>query len=66
MNTVLEPLLTKEQAADLLGVSKSFVDHLVQTRRLSVVKVGDLVRIEPRAIEALIKNGRRPAERTRP
>lgn len=56
--TSLSPLLTIEQAAELLNVSIRNVREQIYRRRLNVVKVGRLVRIEPAELEAFIERGR--------
>lgn len=53
-------LLTIEQAAARLNVSVRNIRHQIYTRRLAVVKIGRLVRIDERDLEALIARGRVP------
>lgn len=43
----VEPLLTREQAAELLGISVSGVKRQIRKRNLRAVRLGRLVRIEP-------------------
>ena len=54
----LSRLLTIEQAAELLNVSVRNVREQIYRRRLGIVKVGRLVRIEPSELEAFIERGR--------
>lgn len=54
----LSRLLTIEQAAELLNVSVRNVREQIYRRRLGVVKVGRLVRIEATELEAFIERGR--------
>jgi len=54
----LSRLLTIEEVAELLNVSVRNVREQIYRRRLSVVKVGRLVRIEPAELEAFIERGR--------
>lgn len=54
-------LIDYEAAARLLACTPRFVRKLVETRQLASVKVGRLVRIEPRAIEDYIERRRRGA-----
>ncbi|MDQ4144399.1 MAG: helix-turn-helix domain-containing protein [Actinomycetota bacterium] len=51
-------LLTVDDAAERLNVSVRNVRHQIFTRRLPVVKIGRLVRIDERDLEALIDRGR--------
>lgn len=55
-------LLTVEEAADRLNVSVRNVRHHVFHRRIPIVKIGRLVRIEEAEVEALIERGRIPGE----
>ena len=54
----LSRLLTIEQAAELLNVSVRNVREQIYRRRLGIVKVGRLVRIEATELEAFIERGR--------
>lgn len=54
----LSRLLTIEQTAELLNVSIRNVREQIYRRRLSIVKVGRLVRIEQSELEAFIERGR--------
>ena len=56
--TGLSRLLTIEQTAELLNVSVRNVREQIYRRRLSIVKVGRLVRIEQSELEAFIERGR--------
>ena len=48
-------LLTVEKAAEVLGVSVSFVYKLVRTRQLAAVKIGTSVRIRPEDLDEFVK-----------
>jgi excisionase family DNA binding protein len=57
-----EPLLTPDDVAEILGVSRVYVmKTLVFERRIDFVKVGGHVRFEPGAVEKLVKAGRTEA-----
>jgi len=51
---LVEPLLTKSQAAKLLAVCPRTVDNLIAAGRLKVVKLGTAARIDPRDLRAFI------------
>jgi excisionase family DNA binding protein len=51
-------LLNIDQAAERLGTSPRFVRRLVAERRLTFVRVGRYVRIEPADLDAFIDAGR--------
>lgn len=51
-------LLTIAQAADRLNVSERNIRHQIYLRKLPIVKVGRLVRIDERDLEAFIDRGR--------
>lgn len=51
-------LLTMEEAAERLSVSPRNIRHQIYLRRLPIVKVGRLVRIDERDLEAFIENSR--------
>lgn len=51
-------LLTVEEAAERLSVSPRNIRHQIYLRRLPIVKVGRLVRIDERDLEAFIEDGR--------
>jgi excisionase family DNA binding protein len=56
------PLLTPDDIAEILGVSRQYVlKTLVFERRIDFVKIGGHVRFEPAAVEKLIKAGRTEA-----
>ena len=57
-HTRLSRLLTIEEAAEFLNVSVRNVREQIYLRRLGIVKVGRLVRIEPSELEAFIERGR--------
>jgi excisionase family DNA binding protein len=56
--TSISRLLTIEQTAELLNVSVRNVREQIYRRRLGIVKVGRLVRIEQDELEAFIERGR--------
>lgn len=51
-------LLTIEEAAERLSVSPRNIRHQIYLRRLPIVKVGRLVRIDERDLEAFIEDSR--------
>jgi excisionase family DNA binding protein len=51
-------LLTIEEAAAMLNVSVRNVREQIYRRRLPIVKIGRLVRIEQKELEAFIDRGR--------
>lgn len=51
-------LLTIEEAAKRLSVSIRNIRHQIYLRKLPIVKVGRLVRIDERDLEAFIEQGR--------
>ena len=55
-------LLTREEVAELLGVTPRLVTKLVAERRLGIVKVGGLNRFELAEVERYIDSRRRPAQ----
>lgn len=56
-----QPLLTLDQAAELLAVKPGFLRRLVREHRITHVKVGKFVRFRPGDLEAFIEAGRREA-----
>jgi excisionase family DNA binding protein len=54
---VARRLLTIDQAAEELNVSRRYIRHLVFHRRISVVKLGRLVRIPAQVIDEIIEGG---------
>jgi excisionase family DNA binding protein len=56
--TAIEPLLTRKQAAELLGMSESWVKKEIREKRLRQVKLGKLVRIEPQDLRNFIREYR--------
>lgn len=46
-----QKLLTKREAADVLNVSPRTVNRLAAARKLRVVKVGNIFRVDPAEIE---------------
>ncbi|GAA1018666.1 DNA-binding protein [Acrocarpospora pleiomorpha] len=53
----MDPLLTVEEAADLLHTSVRFVRRLIAERRVEFVKVGRHVRITESALIAFVLAG---------
>ncbi len=51
-------LLTIEETASRLSVSIRNIRHQIYLRRLPIVKVGRLVRIDERDLDAFIESGR--------
>lgn len=59
-------LLTVSQVAERLNVSERNVRHQIFQKRLGIVKLGRLVRIDGRELEEFIDKGRVPGnDRTR-
>jgi excisionase family DNA binding protein len=56
-------LLNIPQFAELLGVTQSCIRKMVLEQRISVVKVGRLVRIPATEIDRIVAEGTRPARR---
>jgi len=54
----LDTLLSVEQAAERLGTSVRFVRRLIAERRITYVKVGRHVRLDPDDVEAFITASR--------
>lgn len=54
-------LLTVEQAAERLSVSVRNVRHQIYRRKIPVVKIGRLVRIDEGDLQDFIERGRVPA-----
>jgi excisionase family DNA binding protein len=52
----MQPLLTPQQLADFLQVSKGHVYRLIQQRRIPFIKQGGSVRFRPESIEKWILN----------
>lgn len=64
LHSTIRPLLTTEQAAQLLGVSKSYLDNDRSLgARIPYVKIGRFVRYKPDDIEAAIESKTKPALR---
>lgn len=55
-------LLTIEQAAERLSVSIRNIRHQIYRRKIPIVKIGRLVRIDERDLQDFIERGRVPAE----
>ena len=54
MTPTPEPLLTTDQVADLLQISRRSVERLEESGRLASVRIGRLVRYRREDVEALI------------
>lgn len=54
MNTESAPLLTKDQVAELLQVSRRTVERMEESGELEPLRIGRMVRYRPADIEALI------------
>jgi len=52
--SVIEPLLTREEAAGILRMSVSWVKKEIREGRLKQTKLGKLVRIEPQDLRDFI------------
>jgi excisionase family DNA binding protein len=62
----LEPVLTINEAADVLRVSRGKVYELIRAQKLETVRVGERLRIEPDAIRDLLERNRdHPTPETR-
>jgi excisionase family DNA binding protein len=55
MPIAIEPLLTREEAAELLGMSVSWVKAQIRSGKLRAKKLGKLVRIEPQDLRDFIQ-----------
>ncbi len=53
----IEPLLTAEQVAQLLGVSESLVYKLRREGRLRAIRIGALLRFRPRDVRLYVNGG---------
>ena len=56
----MNPLMKVREAAEVLGVSRSKMYELIQTKQVATVKIGGARRIEPVALESFVS-----AHRTR-
>lgn len=56
----MDQLLTVKQAAQMLSCSEAAIRKWLYKRRLPAVKVGRLIRLRLRDIEALVTAGLRP------
>jgi excisionase family DNA binding protein len=59
----ISQLLKIEEAADRLRVSVRNIRHQIYRRKIPIVKIGRLVRIDERDLQDFIERGRIPAER---
>jgi excisionase family DNA binding protein len=60
---VLEPLMSIEDVAEMLGISQRGVYRLISRGELPTVKIGGLTRIEPRQLKIYIAKRRQLSER---
>jgi excisionase family DNA binding protein len=51
-------LLTKEEAADLLGVSERTVHTIIQRKELRVVRISGLIKIDPEDLRKYIESAK--------
>ncbi|MHC9540417.1 MAG: helix-turn-helix domain-containing protein [Vulcanimicrobiota bacterium] len=51
----MEPLLNKQEAATLIGVSPRTIEKYVSFRRIPFVRVGRLVKFNAKSLEAWLK-----------
>lgn len=65
MEALVKPLLTKKQAAALLGKKESWVAYAAQCGLLGFVRVGQALRFQPEAIERWVREHSVPARRGR-
>ena len=54
----MDTLLTVEQAAERLGTSERFVRRLIAERRITFIKLGRHVRINPDDLDVFVSAGR--------
>ena len=54
----MDTLLTVEQAAECLGTSERFVRRLIAERRITFIKLGRHIRIDPDDLDAFVSAGR--------
>jgi excisionase family DNA binding protein len=59
----LEPLMSIEEVAEMLGISQRGVYRLMSRGELPTVKIGGLTRIEPRQLKIYIAKRRQLSER---
>lgn len=57
----MKPLLTKKQAAAILGKRESWVAYAVQNGLLQYVRVGQQLRFRPEALERWVREHTVPA-----
>jgi excisionase family DNA binding protein len=57
VSSTFDPLLTIRDTAKKLSCSERHVRRLIDKRILAAVRVGTLVRINPRELDALIEKG---------
>jgi excisionase family DNA binding protein len=56
----LEPLFTKDEAADILNVSRRFVERITTEHRIRFVRIGRHIRIPESALREFVEHGTSP------
>jgi excisionase family DNA binding protein len=56
----LEPLYTKAEVADILNVSRRFVERITTEHRIRFVRIGRHVRIPESAVRDFVERGTSP------
>jgi excisionase family DNA binding protein len=57
MSSTHDPLLTVDQAGDLLGTGPRFIRRLIASRRIRYVKLGRHVRVPESALIEFVSSG---------
>jgi len=65
MDSKQTTLLSVPQFADALGVTPACIRRWILERKITVVKLGRLVRVPTGEVERLVNSGLRPARETR-
>ena len=55
---MIEQLMTVDEVAERLRISRSTVYYLINAKQLETVLVGKRLRIEPSALQAMLDRGR--------
>lgn len=63
MKVPLEPLLTLDEAALILNVSRSWVENAIRAGRLRKTKLGKIIRVEPADLRAFIDEHKSSVEK---
>jgi excisionase family DNA binding protein len=66
MLVVPDKLLTVQEVAEHLGCTVSGIRRWVLERKISVVKLGKLVRVDPQEVQRVLDAGLRPARPEKP